>query len=137
LTFPFHLKHFQVKQLNLRPCVRRFFSEIFVFASFGNCRLSNFGNISVISELFEHFRTRENRKFLRFLQIFRKFFAKKLQKLPFFASFVFASFGKYEKITNENNEKNDVQLVSSRLAKNSFRLETRLEFRKKVRNAGP
>jgi hypothetical protein len=55
----------------------------------------------------------------------------------FFAIFVFASFGKYEKITNENNEKNDVHLVSSRLAKNSFRLETLLEFRKKVRNAGP
>jgi len=26
----------------IRPCVRRFFPEIFVFASFGNCRFLNF-----------------------------------------------------------------------------------------------
>jgi hypothetical protein len=115
------------------------FSEIFVFASFGNCCFLNFGNILVISELFKHFRTRENCKNREFSEFcdFRELFANNSQKLPFFAIFVFVSLGKYEKITNKNNEKNDVHLVSSRLAKNSFRLKTRLEFWKKVRNAWP
>jgi len=40
--------------LTLRPCVRRFFSKIFVFASFGNCR---FSKIRVGASFSSFFRT--------------------------------------------------------------------------------
>ncbi len=87
----------------VRPCVRRFFSEIFVFANFGNWLFLNFGNISVMSEPSEHVPT--------------LVFAKNLQKLGSERAF-------YRKLGSER--KNDIELVSTR--ENSIRLETRLKI---------
>jgi len=69
----------------IRALQKTFFSEIFVFASFGNSRFSNFGNISVISVLSEHFQTRKNRENRKN----RDFSQKNHEKLQ---KFVFASF---------------------------------------------
>jgi len=89
------------------------FSEIFLFASFGNCRFLNFGNITVISVLSEHFRTRKNRE--------------NRENSRFFAIFVFTSFGncRFPKIRVGTSFRAFSELVPTR--KNSFRLKTRLE----------
>jgi len=54
---------------NVRPCERRFFSEYFVFASFGNWLFSNFGNILVMSEPSELIPTQKIAKKLPFTEI--------------------------------------------------------------------
>jgi len=59
---------------------KTFFSEIFVFVSFGNCLFTNFGNISVMSEPSELIPTQK--------------ITKIREKSHFFVFFVFASFGK-------------------------------------------
>jgi len=92
----------------LRPCVRRFFSEIFVFASFGNSRFSNFGNISIISESSELVPT--------------LIFAKKSRKLG--SEQVGTSL--VPKIRVGTKKWHSTCLVSTH--ENSFRLETRLEI---------
>jgi hypothetical protein len=85
-----------------RALRKTFFSKIFVFASFGNSRFSNFGNILVISVLSERFRT-------------RKKFAKNCEKLRKIAKncknsrkFVFVSFGNSLLLKLPKITKNDV-----------------------------
>ncbi len=84
------------------------FTKIFVFASFGNRRFSNFGNISV--------------RFCK-IAIFR-------ENSRFFAIFIFASFGnrvlpKLLKLPKLTKKWRSTCLVST--LENSFRLENRLK----------
>jgi hypothetical protein len=70
--FDFNAKIGKVSRYGIKALRKTFFSEIFVFASFGNWLFSNFGNISEMSVLSETFGNRE--KLAKFSWKFRKKF---------------------------------------------------------------